>query len=130
MATRRLPVAHVSELIEHFSYVAIFLMLLVAGAGVPIPEEFVLLSSGVLAAHGTLTFWKALGACYAGVVAGDSVIYLVGSRLGLRAFDHPFFKRLFTPRLTGWIERHFRKHGILTVMAARHMAGVRAPPSP
>ncbi len=117
----------VADLIEHFSYLAILVMLVVAGLGMPFPEELVLLSSGLLASHGTLTFWKALASCYLGVVLGDSLIYLVGSRLGIRVFEHPFFKRLFTPRLVAFLERHFRRHGVLTVIAARHLAGVRAP---
>lgn len=117
----------VSVLIEHFSYLAIVMVLVVAGLGVPVPEEIVLLTSGLLSSHGTLEFWKALAACWAGIVVGDSIIYLVGSRLGLRALEHPWFRRLFTPRLTGWVERHFKRHGVLTVAAARHLAGVRAP---
>lgn len=117
----------VSVLLEHFGYLAVLAFLIVAGLGVPIPEDIVLLSSGLLASNGSMNVWKALLACYVGVLVGDSLIYRVGWKLGLGALEHRWFKRLFTPKMTAWIDRHFKRHGVLTVAAARHFAGVRAP---
>ncbi|MGI5861417.1 MAG: DedA family protein [Myxococcales bacterium] len=117
----------VSQLIESFSYFAIFALLALAGMGAPVSEELVLLTSGVLASRGTLDLGMVAPACYLGVLTGDSILYCIGSRLGRRALEHRWFGRLLRSRLTRWIEGHYQRYGILTVMLARQVAGMRAP---
>jgi membrane protein DedA with SNARE-associated domain len=120
-------VLEVPQLIESFSYIAILLLLISAGMGAPVSEELILLTSGVLAARGTLDLRMVVPVCYLGVLTGDTVLYGVGSRLGRRVLEHKWFGRLLKSRFTTWIERHYQRHGILTVMLARQVAGMRAP---
>jgi len=62
-----------------------------------------------------------------GVVIGDLLIFRVGRRLKEGIYTHPRLGKLLTPKRRQWIENHFRKRGILTVVIARHCAGLRAP---
>ena len=118
---------HLSHFISHFSYAAIVLLLTSAGMGVPIPEEPVIIASGVLSANGTLTLWKAIVACYFGVMSGDYLIYRFGRKLGPRALEHRRLRRFFTPKRVEFIGSHFEKNGFLTIVVARHLSALRAP---
>jgi len=45
-------VGSIEHFIEEFTYAGVFLVLFVAGLGVPIPEELPVLASGILAREG------------------------------------------------------------------------------
>src|SRR5207247_10618234 len=53
----------VADLIERFTYAGIFLVLFVAGLGVPIPEEAPILAAGVLASQDVIRWWLGLAVC-------------------------------------------------------------------
>jgi len=44
------------DLLGHFTYAAVFGLLVAGGVGVPVPEELVQLTSGYLARRGILSF--------------------------------------------------------------------------
>jgi len=113
--------------LQRFTYVGMFALLIAAGLGVPIPEDLTLMTGGYLARKGITSLVPSLLVGYAGVVIGDLLIFRLGSRLKEGVYTHPRLRRLFTPRRQAWIERHFEKRGILTVVIARHLAGLRAP---
>jgi len=117
----------VSGLIEHFGYLAILVILASAGLGLPIPQELVLLSAGVLVSHGSFELWKVFVAGLAGVLVGDSITQQLGARLGTRILERPWFQRLYTPRLARWIERRFAAHGPWVIVSAGPVPGLRAP---
>ena len=113
--------------LQRFTYVGMFALLIAAGLGVPIPEDLTLMTGGYLARKGITSLVPSLLVGYAGVVIGDLLIFRLGSRLKQGVYTHPRLRRLFTARRQAWIERHFEKRGILTVVIARHLAGLRAP---
>jgi membrane protein DedA with SNARE-associated domain len=107
--------------------VLVVLALIVAGLGVPIPEDIMLLASGVLVHRGEVTYWEALAACAFGVMVGDTTIFLIARRLGPRALEVRPFRWLITPERREKIEDMFSRYGNVIVFMARHMAGLRAP---
>ncbi len=115
------------SLLYRFTYVGMFGLLIAAGLGVPFPEDVTLMSGGYLARLGITSLWPTLVVGYVGVVIGDLLIFRVGRRLKQDVYTHPRLGRLFTPKRRAWIENHFRKRGVLTVVIARHAAGLRAP---
>jgi membrane protein DedA with SNARE-associated domain len=115
----------VDALLEHFGYVAVFALLVGGGVGVPLPEEAVQLAAGVLAHQGVLELWKLMLAAWAGVVAGDSIIYALGRRHGERVLSSRLARRTLTAPRRERLRGHFERHAFLTVAAARHMGGVR-----
>ncbi len=112
-------------LLEHFGYAAVFAALLVAGVGVPIPEELTQLTAGVLSHEGYLRLAIAIPVVWAGILAGDMVLFLLAKRHGPRALDSRLVRRVLTPERREKLERHFARHAFLTVAVARHTGGVR-----
>ena len=67
-------------LLSSGSYLAIVFVLVVTGAGIPIPEEVPVVAGGVLAACGSLEPIPAFLCCVFGAIAGD---FTPGGRLPL-----------------------------------------------
>ncbi len=132
------------ELLEghslHVGYAFVFLMLLLCGFGMPMPEDIVLVTGGVLAWIASplqevsvpamirdegLLWMIAVG--LAGILAGDSVIYLAGRKFGVRVADFRPLRRMITPEKLQLVERKLRKRGNVVVCFARFLPGIRAP---
>ena len=114
-------------LLSHGSIGIVVLALIIAGLGAPVPEDIMLLAAGVLVQRGEVTYLGALGACAAGVIIGDTTIFLIARRLGPTALLRRPLKWLITPARHARIEAMFAKHGNVIVFMGRHMAGLRAP---
>jgi membrane protein DedA with SNARE-associated domain len=110
-----------------YGLIAAFALLAVAGTGVPIPEEPTQLAAGVLAQRGAFPLAVAMAVCWAGILTGDLVWFLLARRLGPRALDRPVVRKVLTPARRAWIESHLARHGFLTVMITRHLSGLRLP---
>jgi membrane protein DedA with SNARE-associated domain len=121
-------------------YAFVFSMLLLCGFGLPMPEDVILVTGGVLAwmssdlevatfrgmLHdpGLLTM-AAFG--LAGILAGDSVIFYAGRRFGHRVAEFGPLRRVITPEKLEFVEKKVRKRGNVMVMFARFLPGLRAP---
>jgi membrane protein DedA with SNARE-associated domain len=125
MPTREL--ALLQTFLGHFTYAALFAVLVGAGVGLPFPEEATQLTAGFLAHQGLLSYWPALGVTWTGIVLGDLLLYRLGRRHGERFLASPRVARFFTPERRRWVERHFASHDFLTIAAARHASGLRLP---
>jgi membrane protein DedA with SNARE-associated domain len=110
------------------AYGTIFGILLACGVGVPFPEDVSLIFGGYLVFRGAANLPMMVATGFLGILAGDSIIYWGGRRLGDRArTDHGrFLRRLLTPERRAKVEALFARHGEKIVMAARFMPGVRA----
>ena len=116
----------VAELIERFTYAGIFLVLFVAGLGVPIPEEAPILAAGILASQEVIRWWLALIVCFGGVLSGDIVLYWVGHHWGEHIMDWRFTRFVLTPEREKLVVEAYHRHGVKIVFTARFVAGFRA----
>jgi membrane protein DedA with SNARE-associated domain len=116
-----------SFLLSHGSIALVVLALIVAGLGLPIPEDIMLLAAGVLVHRGEVSYAGALAACAFGVFVGDTFIFLIARRLGPSALERRPLNLLVTPERREKIEHMFERYGNVIVFMARHMAGLRAP---
>jgi len=114
-------------LLDHATYGLIFVLLLAAGLGLPMPEDVVLLASGALIHRGATALVPTAAVCVLGVIAGDMMIFLMARHLGTRALERPLFRRLLPERRRQRLERLFDRWGGGIVFIARHIAGIRAP---
>ncbi|HZZ83679.1 MAG TPA: DedA family protein [Anaeromyxobacteraceae bacterium] len=118
----------------------VFGVLLLCGFGLPLPEDVVLVTGGVLAwlassldeitLRGMLSDSSLLTMVVVGllgIVAGDSVIYWMGRRLGSRVAEIPGLRRLVTPQKLEEVEKLMRRRGKVVVVIARYLPGLRAP---
>ena len=120
-------------MLQHFGdygYLGVFLALIAAGFGVPIPEELPVITAGVMVGHGDtpLRWYYMLPICIAGVVIGDCVLYLIGRKWGRRLIESEWVKRKFLPpQKRDEIEKNFHEYGIQVLLGARLMPGIRSP---
>jgi membrane protein DedA with SNARE-associated domain len=123
----RLSEGEMGQLITRFTYIAIVGVLLLCGMGLPLPEEVPILTSGVLARLGHLSPWPALMAVLFGVMAGDSVMFLLGRRWGVHLLEHRLSRMLLTRERQAKIAVYFQKYGAWIIFVARFLPGLRAP---
>jgi membrane protein DedA with SNARE-associated domain len=116
----------VAELIERFTYLGIFLVLFMAGLGVPIPEEAPILAAGVLASQEVIRWWLGLAVCFVGVLSGDIVLYWVGHHWGERILEWRIMRFVLTPEREKVVTEAYHRHGVKIVFTARFVAGFRA----
>lgn len=113
--------------LAEFTYVGIFLVLLLCGLGLPLPEDIPILISGYLSHLGILHFGYALAVNMAGIITGDIIIFCLGYFWGQHAIQHRFLRPFITPKRMEKVEIFFDKHGRKAVFFGRFIAGLRAP---
>ena len=116
----------VADLIERFTYAGIFLVLFVAGLGVPIPEEAPILAAGILASQEVIRWWLGLIVCFVGVMSGDVTLYWIGHHWGEHIMDWRLIRIVLTPDRERVMVEAYHRHGVKIVFTARFVAGFRA----
>jgi membrane protein DedA with SNARE-associated domain len=124
----------------HAGYVAVFTVLLLCGFGLPMPEDVILATGGVLAwiargrpVHSFASMFRDPGLItmvfvgLAGILVGDSLIFTAGRRFGHRIADFRPLRRIITPAKLERVEKELRRRGNVLVMLARFLPGLRAP---
>ncbi|WP_223639695.1 DedA family protein [Corallococcus sp. EGB] len=114
-------------LLMHGSVPLIFLVLVAGGLGLPFPEDVVQLAAGVLSHRGAMPLPVALALCFAGVLSGDTVLFLTARRLGNALYTHRRTRRLFPAERRERIQRLYAKHGSRVVFFGRFMSVLRVP---
>lgn len=107
-------------------YLVVVLTLVLCGLGVPVPEDIVLISGGFIAEAAGHTVWPMVLTGLIGIMAGDSVCYMMGRQLGLRVTKIRFFSRYLTAERLARVDQMFQRHGTKILIAARFMPGVRS----
>lgn len=109
------------------AYAMVFAILVACGLGVPLPEDISLILGGWLAYKGAANLPLMMLVGFAGILVGDSLIFLAGRRIGSNVGKRGgFFARIVTPEKRARVEGLFALHGSKIVCAARFMPGVRA----
>lgn len=107
-------------------YVVVLVLLLLCGLGVPVPEDVILVSGGYVAAAGEHAVWPMMLTGLVGIIAGDSIIFGLGRKMGVARVEKSFLRRFLTPERLARVDRLFRKHGQKILVAARFTPGLRA----
>jgi membrane protein DedA with SNARE-associated domain len=116
----------VQGLVEQSTYVGVFLALLLASLGVPIPEEMPIVAAAVLAHEGLARWWLALPVCLAGVLSGDVILYWAGRVWGERILGWGPVRLVLTPAREERLKAAYHRHAVKTIVTARHVVGLRA----
>ncbi len=106
-------------------YLTLFLMLMGGAVGLPIPEDVPLVLAGVAAHQSSIELGMANLVCYAGVVFGDIVVFLIGWRFGNRLFEQPWFKVRFTPKRVSSVKDSIERRSLAMIFLARHLFYLR-----
>ena len=116
----------IAQFLEEFTYLGVFLILFVAGLGVPIPEELPIMAGGVLAHEGVVRWWLMLPVCVLGVLSGDVVLYWIGRHWGERVLSWRVVRFVMSREREESLKAAYRRHGVKIVFTARHVMGLRA----
>ena len=117
---------HLHGAIATYGYFAIFLIVALESAGVPMPGETVLVTAAILAGHGTLKIYGVIGAAAAGAIIGDNCGYWIGREFGFPlVYRYGRYIRLDERRLKLG-QYLFLKHGGKVVFFGRFVAVLRA----
>jgi membrane protein DedA with SNARE-associated domain len=115
------------QLAETYGLPLLWLGLLIAGLGVPIPEDIFIITGGVLAHRNQTSPLFSLAVLYSGVMVGDAIVYHLGSRYGEAVLRRKFIARLMTPARVERVRHYYARYGAVTVLIARNLAGIRFP---
>ena len=115
------------ELIQQISYWGLFLMVFAESGlffGFFLPGDSLLFTAGFLASQGLLNIWVLVPLLVVGAIAGDSVGYWTGNKLGrwlLKQRESFFFQKKHLVQA----QEFYRKHGGKTLILARFIPAVR-----
>jgi len=113
------------SVITDYRYLAMFAILFVSAMGVPLPEEPLLVASGLSVGWGSSSYWLTCGACLLGILSGDLWVYFLGRRGGTWFLQTRLGSLVFSAKRQDSIERLFAKHGLKTVFLGRFIPAVR-----
>jgi len=89
-----------------------------------LPGDSLLITAGLVASTGGLNIWWLNALLIVAAVAGDSVGYAIGARLGPRLFTRPK-SLLFNPRHIERTRAFYARHGAKTIVIARFVPIIR-----
>lgn len=110
-----------------YSYVIMFGILLACGFGLPMPEDIILVTGGVLAARGVTDFSATIVVTLIGVLLGDGIIFFLGRKYGPHIKTFPGFKKILTDKNDKKVREIFNKYGDKVIFVARFTPGLRMP---
>ncbi len=103
-----------------------FVIILLCGFGIPIPEDIVLLVAGALAAVEGRSWEGVSVLMYLAVIGGDSLMFGLGRWVGGRLLTTRLGQRLFTPTKRDSVQRFFDRNGAKGLFIARFLPGLRS----
>jgi len=104
-----------------------FLILLLCGLGLPVPEDIVLLVAGALGVMDERSWVEVAVLMYAGVMIGDSTIFLAGRFFGGKLRQAVWFQRYFSSVKQAKVEKLFDHYHSFVLFFGRFLPGLRAP---
>lgn len=111
---------------SNLTYGLIFSILIACGLGFPLPEDVPLIATGYLIWDGTMAWIPALSMTLLGVLIGDTILFFIGSRVGVHFLSTGKTPSFINPRKLRRTRAYFRKYGDKIVFFARFVAGFRA----
>jgi membrane protein DedA with SNARE-associated domain len=114
----------INQVIAHWGYVGIVIVVILGNIGLPVPEETVLALAGYLVFSGRIQLLPVLVAALVSAVVGDAFGYWLGRRYGRAAVER-YARWLLTPERVMSAESLVRRYGALAVCVARFVGGLR-----
>ncbi|WP_024871131.1 DedA family protein [Tolumonas lignilytica] len=115
------------SIFSDYGYVAVFVMLLLCGFGLPIPEDITLVAGGIIAGLGFADVHTMFAVCMAGVLIGDSTMFSLGRIFGQHILSFAPIRRIVTPHRFSQVQEKFVKYGNWVLFVARFLPGLRSP---
>ncbi|MAD18684.1 MAG: hypothetical protein CMJ52_00450 [Planctomycetaceae bacterium] len=115
----------VQHLFDLYGPVAVFGLLVVAGVGLHLPEDLIIIPAGWEIAAGDFPmFWTVLAA-YLGVTGGDTLWFLVCRKFGGRLVGTHWFRKQAHPKRILQVKALYDRHGTWVLLVSRFIPGSR-----
>jgi membrane protein DedA with SNARE-associated domain len=118
-------VHNIDPFLAHYGYLAIFALLMLGIVGPLIPDETILVLSGIAVHRGQLALGTTIAVGFAGSLCGITLSYVLGRTGAIYALER-------YPPLNRWVGRHlpqvetwFQRYGKWTLFFGYFIAGVR-----
>jgi membrane protein DedA with SNARE-associated domain len=118
-------VHNIDLFLAHYGYLAIFALLMLGIVGPLIPDETILVLSGIAVHRGQLALGTTIAVGFAGSLCGITLSYVLGRTGAIYALER-------YPPLNRWVGRHlpqvetwFQRYGKWTLFFGYFIAGVR-----
>jgi len=108
--------------LEHISYLGTFVLMVLSGHLVPVPEEVILLLVGYASGIGLSNVYLTVAFAVLGVVTGDSLLFYL-SRHGSRYVEK--LKKRIAPAKIEKYEKMMNAHTGKTIFLSRFIVGLR-----
>ncbi len=108
------------------TYITLFVFLVLAGLGLPLPEEVPLLLAGYLARHATANFFILILVGLAGALSSDVLLFMATYRWRSHIFRWRWMRATIRPRHLVLARRQFHDHGLKIVIVARWLPALRS----
>lgn len=106
-------------------YAAVFLALMLCGAGLPLPEDITLVAGGVIAGLGYANVHIMVAVTMVGVLVGDAGMFLLGHHFGTHILQWKPIAWLMPPRRYAKVQDQFARYGNRMMFFARFLPGMR-----
>jgi membrane protein DedA with SNARE-associated domain len=103
----------------------LFLVLMLCGVGLPLPEDIPLIAAGFFVEKGDMNMALAAFCAWCGIIGGDCILYTLGRSFGAEVTKIPFIGRHINVSRMARVEKWFAHYGIWVVMIGRLFAGIR-----
>jgi membrane protein DedA with SNARE-associated domain len=118
-------VQHIDLFLAHYGYFAIFALLMLGIVGPLIPDETILVLSGIAVHRGQLLLGSTIAVGVAGSLCGITVSYVLGRTGAIYALERFEPLRRWVSRHLPQVERWYRRYGKWTLSFGYFIAGVR-----
>jgi membrane protein DedA with SNARE-associated domain len=106
---------------------ALVLLLGIIALSTLISEDLACIGTGLLVARGTVGFLPGTMACFAGILAGDQLLFLAGHFLGRPAVERAPLRWLVSADALARGAAWFQRRGASVILATRFIPGTRLP---
>ena len=115
----------IGDYLDLYGPLAVFILLMLSGIGIPLGEDVITIPAGLLVGHGELPLWPTLIAAYAGVVCSDLLWFRLCSHYGTPLLRARWFKRVIHPRRLLQAKHQFEARGIWFIVMSRFIPTTR-----
>ena len=102
---------------------AVFVLLMLSGFGIPLGEDFVVIPAGILIAQDEFRLVPTMLAAYFGVVLADFTWFWIISRYGTLLLHKRGFRRMIHPRRLLQAKHQLDRRGAWMIVFARFIPG-------
>ncbi len=116
---------YILHFVESLGYLGIFLMTVIEGTLIPIPNEVTMIPAGYLIATGKMHMFGVLTAGILGNLVGGIITYYIAYHYGRDLFVKFGKYVFFSDEKLYKVEEYFKKHGAISIALGRIMPGLK-----